>query len=287
MEPTLVSADESLRKFIPGLPAVLYSLPQPVLIVDRGLRIRYANDYACRAFGYSRGQLLRSDMGLIVKAEELPALGEVVADLAGSSGGSAPKSRVQMLEVVNRSGVKINVNATTVQIVSDTGEVHVFVRFDDAYLNLSRQQLATLQLGTATTSQDVLSALGSLEYPIVVLDRKWRFVFLNNSAWRDMGRDEHEVMGQVIWELSPHLVGTKWHKAAYRAMESGKRVRVEEYYPHRDAWFESKFYPSQETLVTMMKDVTEERKIRAMNEQLIDTLEKAMGTVGKRERRRV
>lgn len=277
-------ATSRLNRFIHSWPVMIDNLPQPVLVMDKAGTLVYANKTAGRALGYSSDELLDSDIGLLLGKNQRGTVKTAADALLGDVDSDGP-SRVMMLEVANKDGVQAPVNATLVLLRDDDSEAHVLMRLDEAYLNLSRQQIAKLQLASATDSQELMSALDIIEDPIVIFDDQWRYVFVNEVGWTVLGRKKQEVLGRVVWELMPHLRDSDWKKGAYKAMATGRRVRVKEFYNHSGFWYETNFYPSKKMLVALMKNITEAKKMKQLNDQLMDALEQAMSNIPARGRR--
>jgi signal transduction histidine kinase len=98
---------------------------------------------------------------------------------------------------------------------------------------------------------------------VFLLDRDWRFTFLNHHAETliSIGAD---LIGQNVWELFPHAVGTNFWVEYRRAMFEGRDVKFEEYYPAPlDRWFEVHAFPSDDGIAAFFHDVTDRRKTEA------------------------
>ncbi len=106
------------------------------------------------------------------------------------------------------------------------------------------------------------TALESTTDSVIVLDRSWRYTYLNERAKMRLapGRD---LLGQVIWEAVPSLAGTAFADAYRAAMEHGMPTQVGGYYAPLKTHFEAHAYPSRDGLTVFYRDVTEERRIAA------------------------
>jgi PAS domain S-box-containing protein len=103
--------------------------------------------------------------------------------------------------------------------------------------------------------------LESLADAVSVFDREWRWTYVNPSAARvlvALGRDPSAVIGEVLWEQLPQLLGTPFEVETRRAAESGKSVSYTEWLPGLDRWFEIRIVPSSGGLTTFTRDVTEQ-----------------------------
>ena len=84
------------------------------------------------------------------------------------------------------------------------------------------------------------------EHGLSMLDRDYRFTYLNAEAERLMGRRRDELIGEVIWEAYGDLGGTPSGINYRDAMESGGELRsFEHYYPPLDAHFDVRATPQR------------------------------------------
>ncbi|MFL5604857.1 MAG: ATP-binding protein [Gemmatimonadaceae bacterium] len=106
--------------------------------------------------------------------------------------------------------------------------------------------------------------LESISDPFVVQDRDWRFRYINESAARvfgDGGRDPEELIGRVVWDLYPELVGTPMERQMKRAAHERKPVSFEAFYAERGTWSQLYCYPLPDGgLATQWKDITARKK---------------------------
>lgn len=106
------------------------------------------------------------------------------------------------------------------------------------------------------------NALESTTDTVIVLDRDWRFTYLNNRAKATLahGRD---FVGQVIWNVFPEAAAGVFGDAYRKAMDEGIPTHASAYYPPLNSYWEMHAYPSSDGLTVFARDVTEERRIAA------------------------
>jgi len=94
------------------------------------------------------------------------------------------------------------------------------------------------------------------------LDNQWRFTMVNPAAEKaPFGRPAAEMLGMVIWELYPSLVGTRIHQHYIDAAEKHSLVHYEAQSPLNGRWYEV-FMQGQEGRVDVyMRDITERKKV--------------------------
>lgn len=105
----------------------------------------------------------------------------------------------------------------------------------------------------------VREVLESTTDAVFMLNRDWRFTYLNEHALRLIagGRD---LLSQRIWDAFPEAVGTSFWDSYQRAMSQRVATTFEEFYPPLEMWFEVHAYPTEEGIAVFFHDVTERRK---------------------------
>jgi len=119
--------------------------------------------------------------------------------------------------------------------------------------------------------------LESITDAFVMLDREWRFTYVNAEAEGVIGRRREEILGRVIWDAYPGLEGTIFGSEYRRAASTGDAVRFEGYYPNLSRWFSVRAFPSEEGLSLYFNDITHEKE----REELLRTSEERFRLVAR------
>ncbi len=133
---------------------------------------------------------------------------------------------------------------------------------------LCEDGVATRLIGAAydsTAIQDgearVTRILEAMPTAFFSLDPDWRFTYVNAEAERLLAFTREELVGGNLWELFPAAVGGEFESYYRGAVESGKPVSFDAYYPEPlNGWFEVRAWPSTEGLSVYFIDVTARRK---------------------------
>jgi PAS domain S-box-containing protein len=102
--------------------------------------------------------------------------------------------------------------------------------------------------------------LDSTTDSVYTLNREWRFTYLNPHAERYFGRPREELLGGVIWELFPSLVGSANDREYRRAVAGNTPVHFELLSPLTKRWVEVRGFPSDEGLTVFFRDITAARE---------------------------
>jgi len=108
-------------------------------------------------------------------------------------------------------------------------------------------------------SLPLAEALERMTDGLVVLDRAWRYVYLNGRAGQLLGHDPASLVGKHAWTEVPDL-GEPFRRAYERAMATQQPVSFEEYSAPLERWFESRCYPSPDGLTVLLSEVTERKR---------------------------
>ncbi|MDA8117473.1 MAG: PAS domain S-box protein [Actinomycetota bacterium] len=89
---------------------------------------------------------------------------------------------------------------------------------------------------------------------IFVLDREWRFVFVNQAGALLVGRTAEELLGRTVWETFPETVDTTFERQYRAALSSQSFVEFEEYFGPTGRWYTFRVFPSPDGLTSYFLD---------------------------------
>ena len=105
------------------------------------------------------------------------------------------------------------------------------------------------------------SILESITDAFVALDSEFRYVWLNAEAERLLPRPRSEMLGLVIWDVYPELIGTIADVKCREALATRSAVEFENHMPTWDRWFFNKVYPTNNGgLVFFWREITEQKR---------------------------
>ena len=94
----------------------------------------------------------------------------------------------------------------------------------------------------------------------MVLDKTWRYTYVNRQAASLFGRLPRDLIGKHIWTEFPEGVGQPFHLAYEKAMAKQVFVQMESYYEPWDRWFENRIYPSSNGISIFFHEITERKQ---------------------------
>jgi PAS domain S-box-containing protein len=113
------------------------------------------------------------------------------------------------------------------------------------------------------SNERITNILESISDAFIVLDRDWRFTYVNPQAEhmvRPLHRSRADLLGTNFWEGFPDLVGTPLEKNFRRAAADKVKVEFEIFYPPLNAWFHVRAYPGRDGLSIYFLDITTQKQ---------------------------
>jgi len=126
-----------------------------------------------------------------------------------------------------------------------------------------RQSTEALQ----AMSRKLLGTLENMADAFYTLDRQWRFTYLNEASERLLRRSRHDLLGKVLWDAYPDLVGTPFAAQYAFAMERRQPAAFEEYYAPLQAWKDVRIFPTEEGLATYTTEITERKRLQEIERE--------------------
>jgi two-component system, cell cycle sensor histidine kinase and response regulator CckA len=119
---------------------------------------------------------------------------------------------------------------------------------------------------------------------VQIIDREWRYVYLNATAATQGRRPAEELLGRTMMECYPGIETTDLFRALERVMETrrAEMLRNEFSYPSGDRrWFELLIDPVPDGVCVLSLDITERRKaeLELHHAQRMDAIGKLAGGI--------
>ena len=117
------------------------------------------------------------------------------------------------------------------------------------------------------------SVLSSIDEQFLLLDREWRFIYLNHRFLQVSGKSREEMLGQNIWDLFPEIAKGTFREELFKAATSQKPVRFEYLYPTSNRWSDIRVYPVAEGVLILSTDITDRKRDEIVAERLAAIVE--------------
>ncbi|BAZ25474.1 putative sensor protein [Kalymmatonema gypsitolerans NIES-4073] len=103
------------------------------------------------------------------------------------------------------------------------------------------------------------------------LDRQWRFTYVNRRCEEYLGKTREELLGKVLWEVFPMVVGSPFEEQYNLALRAQVAVHFEVISPFSNQWVEVHAYPSADGLSVNFRDISERKELEERREALLES----------------
>ena len=125
-----------------------------------------------------------------------------------------------------------------------------------------------------------LSILDSIEDGLVILDRDWRYTYVNTQAEHLVGRPRSELIGKCVWDEFPSAVGTDVEQQLRRAAAEQVTCEFESDNSASGRRYENRASPTPDGGVAVyVRDITERRQSEHLIELAREYAESIVTTV--------
>ncbi len=109
--------------------------------------------------------------------------------------------------------------------------------------------------------QQATRILESITDAFIAVDSEWRYTYLNPEAERLNRRSRQELIGRVVWDVFPELLGSEAEEHLRRAMRDRVPAEYSHHYVPWDIWYLSRVFPAAGGgLSLFLRDITAEKR---------------------------
>jgi PAS domain S-box-containing protein len=109
------------------------------------------------------------------------------------------------------------------------------------------------------------------------VDSEWKLNYLNARAEEMIGRKRDELLGGLLWETFPELVGSVFQTNYEKVMAERTAMEFEASDPSGKIWYDVHAYPSNGGVSVFFRDISERKKIES--ERLTTSKLESLGTL--------
>ncbi len=162
---------------------------------------------------------------------------------------------------ITKNGERFPVALYSVFFTNAYGQVRVSTLVN----NLSKQK---------TIAEDLQQVLNSITDGFLTVDNNWTVKYWNNQLEKITGINKEKITGKNFWDFYNSPNKKKLFSKYKKALHSKTPVQFEEYYAAENSWLQVNIYPSVNGLSIFYKNITENRRLRELEQIEKEFLEK-------------
>ncbi|WP_424812560.1 PAS domain S-box protein [Roseococcus sp. YIM B11640] len=222
--------------------------PAPMWVFDReSLAFLEVNAAATSAYGRSREEFLAMTVADVSVPEERETARFAASQAPSGLSNTGPWRHI----AAGREIRQVQIRAEPIEFRGRPAVLAVI-------WDLTERMRAEAKAGQL--AEQLRGTFESISDGLYTLDRNWRFTYVNARAASYLRRPVPELLGRVIWEIFPDLVGQPFQQRMERVVSRHEAERFEEYYEPFDESFSGTIYPGSEGVTVYVQNVTQVRQ---------------------------
>ncbi len=162
------------------------------------------------------------------------------------------------LPKVTAKGRKIWVRSLGEAVRDGNGRI---VRLQGAFQDVTAQKLTEARM--QALEAQLTTTIESISDGFFILDKEWKFLFINAPAEQLLRRTRDSLLGKTLWSELTGMAGSAVHSHFFEAATERRTVRFEHFYAPLGAWMSVRAYPAEVGLAVYFEDITERRQQEA------------------------
>ncbi len=113
------------------------------------------------------------------------------------------------------------------------------------------------------------TVLAGIQDQFYVLDREWRYTFVNDQVAEVVGIQKEELLGKIIWEVFPDVFKSEFYNQVQQAFAQQTVVQFQFFYSAWQRWFENRIYPNAFGVSIFVTDISDRKVAEAERDRLL------------------
>lgn len=107
--------------------------------------------------------------------------------------------------------------------------------------------------------EEIFVMLDRILEGLIMLDSNLHFTYVNKTAAELFGKEENEIIGKSVYDITPAFQLTKSHEKVISTLQDGAHREWEEFFPNRNLWLQSFAYKTSKGLQIFFRDITKRK----------------------------
>ncbi|MUG98768.1 PAS domain S-box protein [Scytonema sp. UIC 10036] len=245
-----------------------------IIEADLNGPILEANDIFLQMVGYTQEELHsgRVHWREMTPPESLEVSERAVQELK-TTGACTPFEK----EYIRKDGSRVSV-LHGAAMTGETTVIGFVLDLSDRKRSEGAQQEAArrereLYYKVQTAKEQLETVLASINDQFLVLDREWRYIYINDRVKEVVGISREDMLGKCIWELFPETVDTQFYVEVHHAAAEQRIIHFEYFYSPWQRWFENHVYPSATGVSILVTEITARKRAEETLQRTNQTLQ--------------
>jgi len=248
------------------LRTTLLSIGDAVVATDAEGRVTLMNPVAEGLTGYGQEEAEGKPLDDVFRIMDETSRDVLANPIRAVLATGEPAGLANHTVLLSRDGTEIPIDDSGAPIRGPKGVLEGAVL---VFRDITERRKAAREL--VESSRRLASVLENIGDGFAILDKEWRYVFLNEQAAKIRGRPRHEFPGTEYWQGIQDAPSLTSYREFHRALEESVSVHFEEHSTGDGTWYAVDAYPSPEGLSVFIRDVTATRRaaeeLRVSNER--------------------
>jgi PAS domain S-box-containing protein len=136
--------------------------------------------------------------------------------------------------------------------------------------------MGEFELVLQQSEQHLRNTLDTISDGFFSFDREWRVIYVNQPAADQGKREVSDLLGKVIWEVEPALIGSPLEAVYRRVMEKRELEEVEYQSQRTGLWVRLRVFPSAGGISVYSVDVSERKQAEENMNRLLAEIKRQM-----------
>jgi PAS domain S-box-containing protein len=164
-------------------------------------------------------------------------------------GSNSKKTKAELVQEVKELQDKIDLLTSELKLNDELLEG----------LNAHNENVAGMSKALRVSEARFNDVFENLADAVMILDSQCRLVYVNGELAKRAGMSKERLLGHVIWELWPSLVGSMQYDYYLKAMNDKTLSTCTTHSPVYDVWQEYRVFPWEEGIAIFARDITESK----------------------------
>jgi PAS domain S-box-containing protein len=142
------------------------------------------------------------------------------------------------------------------------------VRLQGAFQDITEQKEAEARMHALELT--LITTLESITDGFYLLDKDWKFSYINGPAERMLETRRSDILGKSLWQQFPAALNTPFERECKLAATTQRSRHFESFSERLQTWFDCHVYPTEVGIAVYFQDITQTRLEHAQL-RLLDT----------------